>query len=241
MLKFAPYSYSKIDTFIQCPRKFKLNYIDKINLFSENKALEKGSRVHQIIELFEPTKYWKMPTFDYKLLDENEQKEAEKIALDFISSEMGKSYIMHPGMLGHEIHMGLDKKLQPCNYYSSDAMLRGKIDYFMKYNKTAHVVDWKTGKVKDQRYMTNDQVMLYGIWCFNMFPDIDEVIADYVYVEHNEKHSFTFSRENYKNYTQNYASKIKAIETESEHPMNVGPLCNWCDYKKQGYCSGINS
>lgn len=234
-MRFSPYSYSKIDTFFMCPHKFKLSYIDNIWLSSENIALEKGSRVHEIIEFWRP-KHYKLPSFEYKLMSEPAQKECEQLALDFCNSELGQSYLLHPGVIGHEIHMGLSKSLEPCNYYDCYAMLRGKIDFLIKDGNKLIVVDWKTGKVKDQRYMTNDQVMLYAIWGFNTFKDVDEIIAEYVYVEHNEKHTFTFSRDNYKNYTQNYAKKLKAIETEQEFAKKPQRLCDWCDYYKQGYC-----
>ena len=46
--------------------------------------------------------------------------------------------------------MGLDKKLQPCNYFSEDAILRGKIDFTIKDGNKILVVDWKSGKVKEQ-------------------------------------------------------------------------------------------
>lgn len=237
-LKYTPYSYSKIETYMSCPYKFKLNYIDKISVFTENKALEKGSRIHEIIEFFEPSAYWKMKPFDYKLLDESEQKECEEIALTFCKSELGKKYLNHRGVIGHEIKMGLDKKLQPCNYFSEDAILRGKIDFTIKDGNKILVVDWKSGKVKEQAYMSNDQVMLYAIWAFNMFSDIDEVQADYVYVEHNELHSFNFKRENYKNFSQNYAQKIKKIETDEVFKKVPQRLCSYCDYFKQNYCNG---
>ena len=42
-MKFIPYSYSKIASFKQCPYKFKLQYIDKVEIpFETNIALEKG-------------------------------------------------------------------------------------------------------------------------------------------------------------------------------------------------------
>jgi ATP-dependent exoDNAse (exonuclease V) beta subunit len=238
MLKFAPYSYSKIDCFTQCPQKFKLNYIEKINLFTANKALEKGSRIHEIIEFYQPTYYWKMPQFDYKLLDKEEQTEVEKIAMDFVKSDFGKWYVMHDWAIGHEIHIGMDNKLQPCNYHNKSAMLRGKIDYMIKDKTSLVLVDWKSGKVPNQAYMSNEQLMLYAIWGFNMFPDVDVIRADYVYVEHGEKFTFTFKRENYKNYTKTYANRIKSIETEVDYPKKVNKLCDYCDYKKQGYCDG---
>jgi len=229
MLKYTPYSYSKLSTF-DCPYKFKLNYIDKIKVFTENKALEKGTRIHQIIELYNP--YSKtLPLFEYKLLDENEQKECEQLALDFIDSELGQSYLLNDGAIGHEIEFGLTTKLLPCNYYNKNAMLRGKIDFFIKEGNVGTVVDWKSGKVKDQAYMSNDQVILYAIWVFNTFADIDTVKADYVYVEHGERHRFEFSRNNYNNYSQLYAQKIKKIESETEFNKNPTRLCDWCDYK----------
>jgi putative RecB family exonuclease len=234
-MKFSPYSYSKIDSFKHCPHKFKLSYIDKIKVFTTNEALEKGSRVHQIIELWVPNQK-ELPAFNYVLLSEEKQQEAENIALKFIQSEMGQSYLLHPGAIGHEIHMGLDTKLSPSNYHNPNTMLRGKIDFLIKDGRTLIVVDWKTGKVKSQEYQTNDQVMLYSIWAFNMFSDIDTVIADYVYVEHNEINTFRFERQYYKNYTRSYANHIKAIETETVFPKSVGRLCDWCDYKKQGIC-----
>lgn len=232
-MKFIPYAYSKISCYNTCPRKFKFSYIDKIKVFSQNKALEKGTRVHQIIELWHPKMYEKnLPLFNYSLLDEDEQKNVEKLALDFCKSDLGIEYLLHPGSLGHEIHMGLDKRLQPTNYHNPEALLRGKIDYLIKTGDTVKVVDWKTGKVPDQMYMDNKQVMLYAIWVFNMFKDVEVVMADYVYVEHNERYTFSFTKEFYKNYTKTYADNIKKIEIDNEFEKNPGVLCNWCDFKE---------
>jgi CRISPR/Cas system-associated exonuclease Cas4 (RecB family) len=238
-MKYSPYSYSKISSFYSCPFKFKLSYVDGIWLKSENKALEKGVRVHEIIEHWTP-KMKNLPSFNYVLLDSKEsQKEVEGIALNFCNSDLGQRYLMNPGVIGHEIHMGLDKRLNPCNYHLNSSMLRGKIDFLIKDKNKLIVVDWKTGKVPNQMYMSNDQVMLYAIWGFNMFSDVDTIVADYVYVEHNDTYSFTFTRDNYKNYTKNYANKLKGIETEEIFPKKTGPLCNYCDYKKNNYCEGI--
>lgn len=230
-MKFTPYSYSKLSVFEHCKYKFKLNYVDKISIFNNSKALEKGSRVHQIIELFEPSKHFKLPLFNYELLTEEEQKDCETLALNFCNSELGKSYLSHNGALGHEIHMGLSKTLGIANYHLDGTLLRGKIDFLIKDGNKLKIIDWKTGKVPDQYYMKNDQVMLYAIWGFNMFSDVNEIEAEYVYVEHNEKYTFKFTREFYKNYTSHYAKKIKDCETEVEYSKTISKLCDYCDYK----------
>ena len=49
-IKFAPYSYSKISTFVSCPKKFKFQYIDKIGTFLDTPALIKGRTIHYLIE-----------------------------------------------------------------------------------------------------------------------------------------------------------------------------------------------
>ena len=42
-MKHAPYSYSKISTFQQCPLKFKFQYIDRIPVDQEQSpAIERG-------------------------------------------------------------------------------------------------------------------------------------------------------------------------------------------------------
>lgn len=235
-MKFSPYSYSKLSTYKSCPYKFKLNYIDNLRLKTENKALEKGTRIHQIIELYQYNKPEVIPPFDYEILDEDDQQEAEQIAIEFCKSELGKSFLHHDGMLGHEIEFGLTKKFKPINYNHADAMLRGKIDFLAKEGNKAIVADWKSGKVREQRYMNSDQTMLYGIWCFNMFGDIDEVEAHYVYVEHNTVSTFVFKREHYNNYVKAYANKVFEVETAVEYPKITGKLCEYCDYFKQGHC-----
>ena len=236
-MKFSPYSYSKISTFKACPFKFKLNYIEGLRLKSESVALEKGTRIHQIIEMYQYNKPSVLPTFDYKVLNKEQQEDAEEIAIKFCSSDMGMSFLHHDYILGHEVEFGMDKKFNPVNYNSNDAMLRGKIDFLAKEKRKAIVVDWKSGKVRDQRYMSNEQTMLYAVWCFNMFDDIDEVESHYVYVEHDTITTFLFKREYFNNYTKLYATHVFNIETTNEQPKIVGPLCNYCDYMKQGYCT----
>jgi hypothetical protein len=50
-MKYTPYSYSKMDTFEKCPRRFKYQYIDKIKVPQEhNEHLEKGKCINLLLE-----------------------------------------------------------------------------------------------------------------------------------------------------------------------------------------------
>ena len=50
-MKFAPYSFSRLATHKNCPRKFRYSYIDKIPSGRVDRtAVLKGAAVHSIIE-----------------------------------------------------------------------------------------------------------------------------------------------------------------------------------------------
>jgi putative RecB family exonuclease len=54
------YSHSKVSTFEQCPFKYKLNYIDKIEVEQEQTIeMFMGSLVHQTLELMYKNKKFK--------------------------------------------------------------------------------------------------------------------------------------------------------------------------------------
>jgi len=50
-MKYAPYSYSKIGTFQQCPLKYKLQYVDKLPVDqAPSPAIERGLAAHKFAE-----------------------------------------------------------------------------------------------------------------------------------------------------------------------------------------------
>ena len=44
------YSYSQINTFLNCPKKYKLIYIDKISIKKESIEAFIGKVVHEVLE-----------------------------------------------------------------------------------------------------------------------------------------------------------------------------------------------
>jgi ATP-dependent exoDNAse (exonuclease V) beta subunit len=236
-MKFAPYSYSRIESF-NCPQKFKLSYIDKIKIPSTHDALEKGTRIHQILEFYDDYKKTNiLPEFEYDLIKTDERKkEIEDIALNFMISELGLKYFEEQESIGDEIEFGLDKKLNPVPYNSPLAVMRGKIDKIIKSNNHYTIIDWKSGKFPDERWHSNDQAMMYALWFFRKYKEVDEITATYVYVEHNKEHVYKFKREYIQNYATSYSKKITKIETCEDFYKNETKLCDYCDFRKSGYC-----
>jgi len=116
MLKFAPYSFSKINTFVQCPRKFKYSYIDKLPRGETDKtALYKGSALHNILENYPNAGTHKLAPKYQPIID----KFLKSKYLHYLERESVK-----------ELSIGLTPQLTPCEYKDKSAMFRGFIDYF---------------------------------------------------------------------------------------------------------------
>lgn len=235
--KFAPYSYSRLSTFESCPLKFKFTYIDKLSGTERNSVLDKGSYLHHCLELY--------PNKPYTFFDIPEEKLRiyDSIIEEFLHCDLGKMIFFNDDSItiGKELDFALDSTLMPCEFNSEKALLRGSIDrlnYNVKDN-ILEVYDYKSGKYREPRFQTFDQVMMYAIWIFRnpLFRTVEKVRTSYVYIEHKMENVLVMERQYIKHYLTNYINKIKGPESCSEFSKNETKLCDWCDFRKVGICN----
>lgn len=234
-MRLAPYSYSRISTYKSCPRKFKYTYIDKLSGTGTSLALQKGSYLHHCLEHY-PSK----PHLFYNLEEEN-IKQYNEIIFNFISTPLGDSIVNAPITIGKELDFGLDIKMEPCNFNSTDAFLRGSIDR-LNYNAKENILevyDYKSGKAREHRFQDFDQVFMYCIWIFRnpLFNNMDKVKTSYVYIEHGIENVLITERKYLKNYLENYINSIKTLENDNEYQKCETKLCEYCDFKAVGICT----
>lgn len=218
-MKYAPYSFSAMNTYIQCPRKYKYSKIDKIP--SENTdrtALLKGSAIHDILEKFPESSSYKLaPKYQH-------------IADKFIESNLGKKYIFSESI--RELKFGLSTSLKECSFYNKDnTLFRGSIDHMCIIDDRLNLIDWKTGKYKDLKYQDFNQLIFYAIFIFLKYEDLQEIRISFVYVEHNLENDLLLKRENLKSYIKEMITVIKDIENDKEFVKNPSRLCEWCDFR----------
>ncbi len=234
-MKYAPYSFSKMDCWKSCPRKFKLNYIDKIRFDGGSLALERGSYIHHLLEheiLTDP---------EYKttnVLTQTEKDKCDIIVKEFCESKLGKQMV---GMetVSKERDISLSYKLKPNGYWDKDSLIRGSADKIGKGARDFHTVDWKSGGYNEAFPKSNDQIMFYGMHFLIENPDVDKIYGHYVFIEHQAKTSYTFFRKDLNTYLKKYLRWIKEIEQDTEFNKNPTTLCYYCDYAKMGYCDGF--
>jgi hypothetical protein len=231
-MKFNPYSFSKMNSFELCPKKFELSYIKKIKTFTPNLATERGSYIHLLLEHHEDEKE---VNFKFNIMQEEDIQKAHEVYEKFVESDLGKYYFSF--LSESEIAFGVkrgDEGFEPCGYGNKEALFRGKIDYFAMTNDTVIVADWKTGKVTD--YPAPLQLVMYAAWVFLKYPEIEKVISSFVYVEHLEEKQYIFKRSHLTAILKKIVEKIVKIEKATDFEKSESPLCEYCSYRAEGYC-----
>lgn len=227
--KYLPYSYSRMSTYLQCPRRFKLHYIDNVPEQYDQyilMALSKGSKVHSLLE-----KYPKIET----------ESKSYDIVEKFIRSPVAEPYldaILNEKPNKREFPFGLTKDFECTEYDSPDALYHGKIDMITTINNRLTLVDYKTGKAKEQSYQNYAQLILYGIYFFQK-TNVQEIDIAFVYVEHDHENTLTLKREYLEHYKDMFRKIVVDIEGDTEFQKNT-KNCKFCPYAKHCEIQQLN-
>jgi CRISPR/Cas system-associated exonuclease Cas4 (RecB family) len=238
MYKYAPYSWSRIQTYKQCPRKFKYQYIDKIPVEQKcQKALIKGKFIHSLLEhngdineLKKSDDYKEIQKSIGDCITKQDIKEFYEIYKTFTNTELYKK-LNNNKTLFTELFIALDEDLKIVPY--DTALFRGYIDKVYVNPKTNKVycIDWKTGKVNQKQ--TYGQLLFYSIGLFDKLPEnIESIELVYVYVEHNKVQKKTVYRKDVEKYKKALLNTISKIEKDETFPKNESPLCDFCDFQE---------
>lgn len=218
-MKYAPYSFSKLSLHEQCNRKFKYRYIDKVKPQKQDMtALLKGGAVHSLLENYpNPSTHKLAPKYKH-------------IFDDFLQTKLGQDYLNIPSI--REFAFGLTKDFEPTEYKSKDAIFRGYVDYICTKDNVLHLIDWKTGRLKEQKWQSYDQLMMYAIYFFQRYPNIDQIKISYVYVEHAEaENDLLLERKYLRTYKDSLAGMIISTEQDIEFKKCPSKLCDYCEFQ----------
>jgi RecB family exonuclease len=166
-MSIAPWSFSRIKAFEQCPKKFYHLKIAKNYREPETEAMHYGTVVHEAAE-----KYIR----DGEPLPK--QFEYMEPTLKVLLSMKGEKLC--------EYEMGLTENLEPCAFDAEDVWFRGIADLIIinRENKVAKVLDYKTGK--SAKYADKGQLELMALATFKHFPEIEVVRAGLLFVVANK-------------------------------------------------------
>jgi putative RecB family exonuclease len=247
------YSHSRIQTFEQCPRKYKFRYKDKLRTETEGIEAFVGKCVHESLEkLYRDLKLSKMNSLE------------EILALYESSWEKNwheKITVVRDGFSpGHYFSLGQDclrqyyRRYQPFNQGKTlgleerieikltDAKetyeVQGFIDRLTWIPETAtyEIHDYKTGNsLPSQEELDRDrQLALYQLGLMQRWPDARTVKLVWHYLAMDKEFSSTRTTDDLKALERQVIEAIHAIEAEEKRGAwepHTSRLCEWCEYK----------
>lgn len=247
-------SYSRIDTFVQCPMKYKLKYIDKNYTDVTSIALEIGSLCHKGMEL----KYqgedinviWSYIKNGYK--DDSEVLKGLNEIKDFYGFEYyetnEKSNMSYEDKLKIYKDKLFNEKLEGewevigtevdfLFTFNNKAQIQGKIDRIDKNIHTGdiRVIDYKTNNkpFNDKDLPTPLQMYIYSLACKELYGQYPvECIYDLIFLNMKQLGGTKgFLKRGEKKLNQILDSLIwyEQLGEDSYEPKPT-PLCYWCPY-----------
>jgi hypothetical protein len=211
-MKPFTWSYSALTTYEQCPKKYYHLYVAKDVKDADNSFSADGKIVHDAL---------KARVIDGKPMPLN-LRHHEKTAAKFAAA---------PGEKHGEMKLALTRQFEPCDYFSPNVFVRVVIDLTIVQGNTAIVVDYKTGKVKDDPTQMGLNSAVLSRW----MPEVDLFKTLYVWLQSDNLTP--------KNYTISMlpgvwntllprVAKIEEARKTTTFPANPGPLCKgWCPVK----------
>lgn len=206
-MSIAPWSFSKIKAFEQCPKQFYHMKILKEYEEKETEAMLYGTLFHEAAEEYVKNQVPLPLKFDYALK-----------ALDRLQAKQGKKLC--------EYKLGLTKELEPCGFSHKDVWFRGIADLIILDEDVAWVVDYKTGK--SARYADKGQLELMALATFKHFPKVKEIRAGLLFVVSKDLIKDTYTKDEetklWDKWLSNYARMESAADNNVWNPRPSG-LC----------------
>ncbi len=253
-------SYSSIQTYLQCPQKYKFQEIDKIRAPKSKEAIF-GTTIHNALKfmfksdpLF-PTldevlghfrEHWPLPdTWNAEAktdprkrawTEDEEQiwkEEGVRMLKKFYEKNAPWNYTIVDLETRFETMITDEKTGEP-------HVIAGVIDRVDKlFDGTYEIMDYKTGrKMPSQEALNRDlQLSLYGIALQSRWPHLtaDDIKLSLYFLKHGEKLSAKPTQESQEKTKKHVIATIRDIQERmrAKKPFEPMPsaLCNWCGYR----------
>lgn len=205
-----PWSYSRLEMFESCPKKFQEAVILKrFPKAPQSPQQKRGEEIHKHLE---------------------DAIKGAAVAPDvrhmtgFLNTLTAAPWSFSAPELEICYGEGFTKR----GWWDKDVWLRIKIDFVGVAGSRALVYDWKTGKVKDP----TDQLELYAAAVMTEFPRVEQCTTAFMFVDFKSKAEKTIYRNQVDYIWHGFCERAEMIQIANEtndwpaKPSKFG--CRWC-------------
>lgn len=238
-------SYSALETFENCPAKYKFQEIEKIKTSKSKEAIfgtlihESLKMLHQPNRLVSPTEEEILQYFSRNWDSSVFENPAEEMAFFHQGIKMLKDYYAknHPAKFNI---VDLETRFEaPIVDGQNMHLITGKIDRIDKLNDNGfEIIDYKTTKKmpSQQAIDENLQLSIYHLGLTDRWPSLrrNPIKVSLYYLKHGEKLSTIKTAENLNQTKEQIVKTIQNIEkcvTENKFEPCPNPLCDWCNFQ----------
>jgi len=228
-------SASSIETYQQCPLKYRLSNIDKIPQVSSKPQLTFGNIIHKVLEQFHQPNSKQTKNIILLLLDSN----WESLGFDYETQEtdfkrQGMELLTKYYDYLTKYPVDVIEREFPFSFEIEDIVINGKIDRIDKGDAGYIVIDYKTSK-KATKANKNMQLAIYSMYLQQEnkqeFGGLPESAALYFLREIGDPiRTHKFSSTELNEIKENILEVGKNIRDQEFKPCK-GFHCDWCDYK----------
>lgn len=210
-MKYTAFSYSRLNNYEQCPKKFHALSIAKSYKEPESEQMIYGSAVHKSLEL-RITKNLALPPH-----------------LTHLEPMMAK-LAAAPGEKKAEFQMAINADWDPTDWFSKDVYCRAIADLAINGGRKAALFDYKTGKKAEDF----TQLKLTGDVFFQHAPDVEEITLAFVWTKDQSITKTVIHRDGMGERWSELAPRVERYQKafqEHDFPPRPGRHCRWCPVK----------
>lgn len=210
----VPWSYSSLQAFETCPRRFHLTRIAKVVQEPQSEAMAFGNKVHKALELAVKGEARLPATFAHY-----------QPMVTRILQSSGRKFTEHK--------FGITSSFKPTTFFAKDVWFRGVIDLNIIGQKVGVTLDYKTGKPKAD----GDQLKLFAVTTFAHHPHLERVKTGYLWMAHDKLDADEYTPADVPVIWQEFIPRVQRMELAQKNdnwPPRPSGLCRaWCPVGKK--------
>ena len=241
------YSHSQLNTYQQCPLKYRLRYRDRIKRVSESVEGFLGTMVHETLKkchddvrLTKLNSLEELLTYYRQTWRQNWHDSVAIVKPDLsethyqdLGQQMIENYYRRYAPFDADTTIATEMRLNFTLDDEENYRMVGFIDRLSRAgDDTYEIQDYKTSAhLPAQAEADNDrQLALYQIGLKKRWPDIEDIRLVWHYLTFDKKIVSTRSAADISRLTSETARLINEIEMAGDFPPQESGLCDWCEY-----------